>query len=77
MKDGIILALILFVAGLTFFWGMTLLFSKAIKSTPKIERDEEYTSMMRDQRRKMEELQEKQRQSMRDQQQRIRDLQRL
>lgn len=76
MKDGVILFLILAVVATTFFWGMTLLFRKAIKSTPTIERDDDYELMMRDQRRRMDDLQDQQRQKMRDQQQRIKDLQR-
>ena len=77
MKDAVLLFLILFVAILTFFMGMRLLFSKAIKSTPKIERDAEYLRTMRDQRRKLDDMQRQQRRSIQDQQQRIRDLQRL
>ena len=77
MKDGIILFLVLIVAGITFFWGMTLLFGKAIKSTPKIEHDDDYQRMMQDQRRRMDDLQERQRRMIQDQKQRIRDLQRL
>jgi len=76
MKDGIILLLILLIAAVTFFWGMTLLFTKAIKVTPKIERSDDYQRMMRDQRRRMDELQERQRRMMQDQRQRIKDLQR-
>jgi len=76
MKDAVILTLLIFVVCLAIFTGATTLFKKSIQSTPKIERDAEYEKMLRDQRRRMEDVQEKQRDTMRDQKQRIRDLQR-
>lgn len=77
MKDAIILFILFLVVALTLFYGVTFLMKKTIKSTPKVEHSEDYERMMRDQRRRMEDLQDQQRRMMRDQKQRIRDLQRL
>jgi len=76
MKDGVILLLVIALAATGFFMGMRFIFSHAFKSTPTIERDDDYDQMMRDQRRRMDDLQAQQRQNIRDQQQRIKDLQR-
>ena len=76
MKDAAILTLLFVVVVITIFVGATMMFRKSIQGTPKIERDAEYEKMLRDQRRRMDEVQERQRDTMRDQKQRIRDMQR-
>lgn len=76
MKDAIILSLLFCAVAVLLFFGAVFLFKKSIKSTPKIESNEEYQQMMTDQRWRMQDIQQRQKDSMRDQQQRIRDLQR-
>ena len=76
MKDGVILLIILLIASTLFFWGMKFVFSRSLKAAPSVELDDEYKQMIRDQRIKMEETQERQEQMMRGQKQRIKDLQR-
>ena len=76
MKDAATLTVLIIVVCFAIFYGATFLFKSSIKSTPTIERDAEYEKMIRDQRRRMDETQERQKDSMRDQKQRIRDMQR-
>lgn len=76
MKDAVILALLFLVVCFTIFLATTTMLKKAMKSTPTIERDEDYERMLREERRRMEGVQTRQKDLMRDQRQRIRDMQR-
>ena len=76
MKDAVVLTLAFITVCVAIFMGATILLKNAIKSTPKIERDEDYIRMLRDERRRMEGVQDRQKDLMRDQRQRIRDMQR-
>jgi len=75
MKDAVVLALLFVVVAITIFMAATTMLKGSIKSTPTIEHDADYDRMLRDERRRMEGVQDKQKDFMRDQRQRIRDMQ--
>jgi hypothetical protein len=76
MKDAVILTLLFVVVGISLFLGATFLLKKSIRSTPKIESNDDYKDMLREQRQRMDDVQQRQKDAMRQQQQRIRDMQR-
>lgn len=76
MKDGIILLLIILIGATVCFWGIKFVFRKSINVAPNVELGDDYKQMIRDQRIKMDNAQDRHKQMMRNQKQRIKDLQR-
>ncbi len=70
--DGIILFVVGSVLAVTLFWGVVTGLKKTF-SMPKEPKRIDTTELMREQKRRSQEIKEKQREFMRDQQQKMRD----